>query len=97
VGTAHDQGFPNISMNNIQVSIKLFAVYQEIIGKPEITQSLPVGTSAGDVLQGLIDKYPQLDQWRSVTRLGVNLDFVEADRPLQDGDELVLIPPVSGG
>jgi sulfur-carrier protein len=48
-------------------------------------------------LQGLIDKYPQLDQWRSVTRLGVNLDFVETDRPLQDGDELVLIPPVSGG
>jgi sulfur-carrier protein len=72
----------------IQVSIKLFAVYQEIIGKPEITQQLPVGTSAGDVLQGLIDKYPQLDQWRSITRLGVNLDFVEADRPLQDGDVL---------
>jgi sulfur-carrier protein len=86
-----------MNADHIQVSIKLFAVYQEVIGKPEITQQLPVGTSAGDVLQGLIDKYPQLDQWRSVTRLGVNLDFVEADRPLQDGDELVLIPPVSGG
>jgi sulfur-carrier protein len=81
----------------IQVSIKLFAVYQEVIGAAEITQELPMGASAGDALQALIDRYPQLAQWRSVTRLGVNLDFVAADRTLQDGDELVLIPPVSGG
>jgi sulfur-carrier protein len=81
----------------IQISIKLFAVYQEVVGAAEITQQLPIGTAAGDVLQGLIEQYPQLEQWRSVTRLGVNLDFVTADRLLQDGDELVLIPPVSGG
>jgi sulfur-carrier protein len=86
-----------MSAENIQVSIKLFAVYQEVIGESEITQSLPIGTAAGDVLQGLIDKYPQLEEWRSVTRLGINLDFVEFDRQLQDGDELVFIPPVSGG
>jgi sulfur-carrier protein len=86
-----------MNAENIQVSIKLFAIYQEVIGASEITQNLPIGTVAGDVLQRLIDQYPQLAQWRSVTRLGVNLDFVEADRLLQDGDELVLIPPVSGG
>jgi sulfur-carrier protein len=86
-----------MNADHIQVSIKLFSVYQEIIGESEITQNLPVGTAAGDVLQQLVDRYPQLAQWKSVTRLGVNLDFVEADRTLQDGDELVLIPPVSGG
>ncbi len=86
-----------MNAENIQVSIKLFAVYQEVIGESEITQNLPAGTSAGDVLQGLIERYPQLEKWRSVTRLGLNLDFVEFDRLLQDGDELVFIPPVSGG
>ena len=86
-----------MNVEHIQISIQLFAVYQEVIGEAKITQNLPIGTSAGDVLQGLINKYPQLDQWRSVTRLGVNLEFVAADRLLQDGDELVLIPPVSGG
>jgi sulfur-carrier protein len=86
-----------MSAENIQVSIKLFAVYQEVIGESEITQNLPVGTAASDVLQELINKYPQLEKWRSVTRLGINLDFVESDRLLQDGDELVIIPPVSGG
>ena len=86
-----------MTTDSIQISIKLFAVYQEIIGSSQIAQELPRGTCAGDVLIGLINQYPQLAQWQSVTRLGVNLDFVEADRTLQDGDELVLIPPVSGG
>ena len=33
-------------------------------------------------------------QW---THFGVNLDFVPGDTLLQPGDEVVLIPPVSGG
>jgi sulfur-carrier protein len=86
-----------MNTDHIQISIKLFAVYQETIGAAEISQNVPVGTTAGDVLQELIDRYPQLAQWKSVTRLGVNLDFVAADRILQTGDHLVLIPPVSGG
>jgi len=39
----------------------------------------------------------ELKQWRDLTRFGVNLQFVEPDTRLQDGDEVVLIPPVSGG
>jgi sulfur-carrier protein len=81
----------------MKISIKLFAIYQEVVGTAELVEQVGSGTTAGDVLQGLIDRYPQLAQWRSVTRLGVNLDFVEPDTLLQDGDELVLIPPVSGG
>jgi sulfur-carrier protein len=81
----------------MKISIKLFAIYQEVVGSTELIEQASPGTTAGDVLQRLIDRYPQLAQWRSVTRLGVNLNFVEPDTLLQDGDELVLIPPVSGG
>jgi molybdopterin synthase sulfur carrier subunit len=45
----------------------------------------------------LISEHPELAQYREITRFGVNLQFVEADTILQDGDEVVLIPPVSGG
>jgi len=45
----------------------------------------------------LIGEHPELNQWRNLTRFGVNLQFVEPDAILQDGDEVVLIPPVSGG
>jgi sulfur-carrier protein len=81
----------------MKISIKLFAIYQEVVGSAELVEQVQPETTAGDVLQRLIDRYPQLAQWRSVTRLGVNLNFVEPDTLLQDGDELVLIPPVSGG
>ncbi|MEO1182153.1 MAG: MoaD/ThiS family protein [Cyanobacteria bacterium J06636_28] len=42
-------------------------------------------------------QYPDLKQWQDLTRFGVNLQFVDANTPLNDGDEVVFIPPVSGG
>jgi molybdopterin synthase sulfur carrier subunit len=45
----------------------------------------------------LIDEHPDLAQWRDLTRFGINFRFVEPDTPIQPGDEVVLIPPVSGG
>jgi sulfur-carrier protein len=83
--------------SSIQIQLKLFAVYQEALGLSEMQQQLPSGTTAIQALDRLIAQYPALASWRSITRLGVNLNFVEPDTVLQDGDELVLIPPVSGG
>ncbi len=82
---------------SIAVSVKLFAAYQEAYGLPELLLVLPAGTTVGQLRDRLIAEQPQLEQWRDVTRFGVNLEFVEADRALQAGDEVVLIPPVSGG
>jgi sulfur-carrier protein len=81
----------------ITITLKLFAVYQEALGLPEQVLSLPVGTTAGEVRDRLLTEHPQLAPWRDLTRFGINLQFAEADTPLQEGDELVLIPPVSGG
>jgi sulfur-carrier protein len=82
---------------SVQINLKLFAVYQEAVGAAEIQSEFPLGTTAGQVLDSLIAQHPQLAQWRSVTRLGVNLQFVEPTEVLADGDEVVFIPPVSGG
>lgn len=58
---------------------------------------LPLGTPVIAVRDRLIAQYPQLAKWRELTRFGINLQFVEPDTVLQSGDEVVLIPPVSGG
>ena len=79
------------------VTLKLFAVYQEALGVPEKEMVLPVGTTAGEVRDRLLMDYPTLTRWRDLTRFGINLQFAEADTPLRNGAELVLIPPVSGG
>ena len=81
----------------ITVKLKLFAVYQETLGRLDKEMVLPIGTTAGEVRDHLIADYPTLSKWRNLTRFGINLQFVAASTPLEDGDELVLIPPVSGG
>ncbi|PSB01589.1 MoaD/ThiS family protein [Merismopedia glauca] len=81
----------------LKISLKLFAVYQETFGSAELNLKFPPQTSVGEVLEWAIAQHPQLAKWRDITRFGVNLQFVEADTLLADGDEVVLIPPVSGG
>lgn len=81
----------------VKVTVKLFAAYQEAYGVPELILEFPQGTTVQAVRDCLIDEYPQLEQWRKITRFGINFQFVEADTTLKNGDEVVLIPPVSGG
>lgn len=86
---------PDVSQ--ISVTVKLFAAYQEAYGVPELKLELPEGTPVVAVRDRLIAEHPELAQWRELTRFGVNLQFVEPETELQEGDEVVLVPPVSGG
>jgi molybdopterin synthase sulfur carrier subunit len=81
----------------ITVTVKLFAIYQEAYGRSEVQWHFPVEATVGQVRDRALTEQPQLEPWRDRTRLGLNLQFVTDDTPLQDGDEVVLIPPVSGG
>jgi molybdopterin synthase sulfur carrier subunit len=84
-------------MSSIAVTVKLFAAYQDAYGVPELSLELPPGSTVAAVRDRLLSEHPELEQWRDVTRFGINLQFVEPDAPLKAGDEVVLIPPVSGG
>jgi sulfur-carrier protein len=86
-----------MSQSSITVTVKLFAAYQEAYQVSELICEFPDGTPVSAVCDRLIAEHPELSQWRDITRFGVNLIFVEPDTPLQNGDEVVLIPPVSGG
>ncbi|HEY9597692.1 MAG TPA: MoaD/ThiS family protein [Cyanophyceae cyanobacterium] len=81
----------------VTVTVKLFAAYQEAYDLSELVMELPEGTAVVGVLDRLIAEHPELEQWRPLTRFGVNLQFVEPDTLLKNDDEVVLIPPVSGG
>ncbi len=86
-----------MSESLITVTVKLFAAYQEAYQVPELMLEFPAGTPVKAVMEKLIDERPELSQWRDVTRFGINLEFAESDTPIKQGDEVVLIPPVSGG
>lgn len=87
----------SVSDPTVTVTVKLFAAYQDAYGVPELTLTLPQGATVAEACDRLLQEHPELELWRSLTRFGVNFQFVEPDWVLQDGDEVVLIPPVSGG
>jgi molybdopterin synthase sulfur carrier subunit len=86
-----------MSQSEISITLKLFAAYQEAYGVPELQLSLPPETTVSQLRDRLLAQHPQLEQWRDLTRFGINLEFVPPDTRLQEGDEVVFIPPVSGG
>ena len=45
----------------------------------------------------LVRQYPMLEPYMANTRFSLHMDFVDPETILAEGDELVLIPPVSGG
>ncbi|MDX1976599.1 MAG: MoaD/ThiS family protein [Pseudanabaenaceae cyanobacterium bins.68] len=81
----------------IKVTLKLFAIFAEVIGQSELELTLNPNTTVEQALELILQKYPSLTSWRSRLRYGVNLEFVTPDHQLQAGDQVVFIPPVSGG
>lgn len=83
--------------DQITVIVKLFAIYQETYGVSELRWTFPAGARVAAVRDRVMAEHPKLQSWQEQTRLGLNLQFVSPETPLQNGDEVVLIPPVSGG
>ena len=81
----------------ISITVKLFAAYQDAYGLPELPLELNPGTTVAEVGDRVRAPYPELAPLGPITRYGINLEFVAADQLVEDGDVVVLIPPVSGG
>ncbi|KAG1689614.1 hypothetical protein DVH05_002121 [Phytophthora capsici] len=86
----------------MEIKVLYFASAREEIGLREEKVLLPDKEDEDVVTLAtlrrlLVDKYPHAaDTIESIT-LARNLEYSENDVPLQDGDEVALIPPISGG
>jgi len=81
----------------IIVNILLFARYREITGSGSITLQLRNPTTVGELAKQMLKNYPALVHDASNLVVAVNEEYRDHDFVLQDGDEVALIPPVSGG
>lgn len=79
------------------VSVLFFAHYQEIIGGREQQRALPPGATVRDLAEALARDYPRLGAILSYARVAVNADHADAETLLHEGDEVALMPPMSGG
>lgn len=76
----------------MQITVRLFAQLRERAGTGELSIELPDGALVRDAIERLGDVAGGLP-----VVMAVNREYAKEDAPLAQGDELALIPPVSGG
>src|SRR2546428_96208 len=86
-----------IGIRIMQVQVRLFATYREIVGAGQLAWTLRDGTTVGQLVDAVLAKYPRLVGHGNSMLLAVNHEVVRSDSILREGDEVALLPPVSGG
>ena len=84
-------------MSQIQVEVRLFASLRERAGKRSLTVTVPESSSVADVIAAASEAVPGGLGTTGKIMYALNREYVETDTEVHDGDELALIPPVSGG
>jgi molybdopterin synthase catalytic subunit len=81
----------------MQVTLRYFAIVREALGRSEEQREVEPGTTVAQVLDAVTGEQTLLGGMRRVLMVMVNQEFVDPSHVLTDGDEVALIPPVSGG
>lgn len=80
----------------MKLTIALFGITKEIIGKQSLNYELTEGNNIAILLANLHRDYPKLQDLKSLM-VAVNSEYAENEQVLNENDEIALIPPVSGG
>ncbi len=79
----------------MRVQIYFFAQSREIVGDTQRSFDLAEGADVAHLLARLLQQYPDLQHLD--IRVAVNSEYAENSQILHDGDEVAIIPPISGG
>lgn len=80
----------------MQVRVLFFGILKDLAGRESDVLSLPERATAGDVIE-YYDNFPRLRGRLKSTAISVNQEYARPELPLKSGDEVALLPPVSGG
>ncbi len=81
----------------MKIHIRYFASIREIMGQTEEILAVPDVARVTDVRELLLARNLQLQPVLDRSVCAVNRRYVTADTMLNDGDEIVFIPPTGGG
>jgi molybdopterin synthase sulfur carrier subunit len=83
----------------LTIRVRLFAAIREALGRETVELNLNDGATPEDAWRELtrLDERGALASRRQNLAAAVNRRYAKFDAPLSEGDELVFIPPVSGG
>lgn len=78
------------------VTLRCFSHVREAFGAAAVLLELPTGARAADVEAQVRQRLPA-GLRRLALRVTINQHFVDGDAPVEDGDEVAVLPPVQGG
>jgi molybdopterin converting factor subunit 1 len=84
-------------VETISVKVKLFATLRQQAGWSERAIDAPSGSTLGDLMTLLMQMWPDLRLTGRAVYAAVNQNYAKGEQMLQDGDEVAIFPPVSGG
>ncbi len=80
----------------MQLPILAFGITKDILGNSLVNIEIPEGSSVQQLKEKLIATYPKMQELTSLL-IAVNEEYGDETQIIQAGDEIALIPPVSGG
>ena len=96
-GTGTGGAQPRYTGGHLNISVLCFGVLKELTGRAGDTVTFPEGARVQDVLLYYARQAPRFQAMLPSLAISVNQEYSAADRVLHDGDEVALLPPVSGG
>ncbi|HEX2626427.1 MAG TPA: MoaD family protein [Candidatus Limnocylindrales bacterium] len=81
----------------LRIHVRLFAMQRELAGTRALDVEVAPGATVEEAWTALVARFPVLAPGRPAVRFAHNGAYAPADTALADGDEVAMIPPVSGG
>jgi len=81
----------------MEIHILFFGLLKDVCGCSEDTLRVPLGANAGFVFDHYAAIFPKLQEMAHSIVIARNQEFTTRNQELTDGDEIALLPPVSGG
>lgn len=88
---------PPTTCPTMLIRTRLFGRHRDLVGRDSVEVELPQGATVGDLLDRLEADSTDLSRWVGGAAVAVNLEYADRGVHLGEGDEVALIPPVSGG
>ncbi|HWN10294.1 MAG TPA: molybdenum cofactor biosynthesis protein MoaE [Pyrinomonadaceae bacterium] len=88
---------PPSQADQIHVRLLFFGAARDAVNNDEVDFILRAGATAAEALKAVLEKYPELRRFGRSLLFAVNQEYARGDRLIENGDELAVFPPVSGG
>ncbi len=81
----------------MKIALKYFSIYRSRFHQEEAVKEYPEAISVKEVFCSHFQEQAEAEKCLRFTRFALNCEYVPVESVLKEGDELVFIPPVSGG